>query len=195
MILDYGAGNLRSITRACLHLGADVEVTSEPNGLENSKAIILPGVGHWGDAMGKLHEFKGILLEKISEGTPFLGICLGIQTLFEYSEESPTIKGLGIFKGKCIRFHEGLKIPHMGWNNIKIIKKIPILEDIPLDSYFYFVHSYCVDPVDKEIIVATTEYGREFPSIIAKNNVFATQFHPEKSGKVGLKVLRNFLNL
>ena len=181
-IIDYGAGNLRSISNACAYLGKDAQLISDPEQAESADVIILPGVGHFGDAMGKLKLWKPILLKKINEGVPFLGICLGIQVIFEESDESKAAKGLGMFKGRCVRF-SGVKCPHMGWNDIKIIKEIPILKGIKRD-YFYFVHSYYVVPEDKEIIAASTEYGVEFPSVIAKGNVFATQFHPEADSHV-----------
>ena len=190
-IIDYGAGNLRSISNACAYLGKDAKIVSNPTAAEDADAIILPGVGHFGDAMNKLKLWKNILLEKINEGTPFLGICLGIQVIFEESDEYPGVKGLGVFKGKCVRF-SGVKCPHMGWNDIKVIREVPILEGIGGD-YFYFVHSYYVVPEDEEIIAAVTEYGSKFPSVIAKDNVFATQFHPEKSGEKGLISLSDFM--
>ena len=191
-IIDYGAGNLRSITNACKFIGYEVNLISEPKDLDNTEKIILPGVGHFGNAMEKLEPFRKILIEKIDDNIPFLGICLGIQLILEESEESEKTKGLGIFKGKCKKF-KGVKVPHMGWNNIKIKNKdTAILKDIK-DDYFYFVHSYYPDPENESITVATTGYGVEFTSVIAKDNVFACQFHPEKSGDAGLKLLKNFL--
>ncbi len=213
-ILDYGAGNLRSIVNACRYLGVEAEIVSNPGKLKSADKIILPGVGNFGDAMRKLEKFKDIITEKVSDGTPFLGLCLGIQVIFEKSEESPGSRGLGIFKGACKRLPEDvntkpfgfrsyeipkefrIKVPHIGWNSIEIVKKnIPILKGIPSGSYFYFVHSYYPVPTDKEIIAATTQYGVKFTSVIAKDDVFAVQFHPEKSGMSGLKILENFLDL
>jgi len=191
-IIDYGAGNLRSITNACKFIGYDVNLIPEPGNLDDAEKIILPGVGNFGDAMEKLIPFKKILLEKVRDNVPFLGICLGIQVIMEKSEESPGVKGLGIFKGGCKKF-QGVKVPHMGWNNIKIKNKnTAILKNIKED-YFYFVHSYYPEPVDGSIIAAATDYGLKFPSVIAEDNVFACQFHPEKSGNTGLKLLKNFL--
>lgn len=196
-ILDYGAGNLKSISNACKKLGVSVSIVSkyQANSLKDFDKIILPGVGNFGNAMMKLNEFKEILLDKIGDGVPFLGLCLGIQVIFESSEESPETKGLGIFKGSCVKFPDTVKIPHTGWNNIKVIKENPILRDIPSGSYFYFVHSYYPVPKEREIVIATTNYGIEFPSVVSKDNIFATQFHPEKSNSIGLKILENFLSL
>jgi len=192
-IIDYGAGNLRSISNACACLGKDAKLVSDPTAAEDADAIILPGVGHFGDAMNKLKLWKNILLEKINEGVPFLGICLGVQVIFEESDESQGVEGIGIFKGRCVRF-SGVKCPHMGWNDIKVTREVPVLEGVGRD-YFYFVHSYYVVPEDEEIIAAVTEYGTEFPAVIAKDNVLATQFHPEKSGEPGLRILKNFLDV
>lgn len=190
-VIDYGAGNLRSIINACKFVGYDVKLVSEPDDLSGAGKIILPGVGHFGGAMEKLEPFRKILVEKIDDNIPFLGICLGIQLILEKSEESPAAEGFGIFKGSCKRFH-GVKVPHMGWNNIKIKNKTPILKNIKED-YFYFVHSYYPNPKDDNIVAARTDYEIQFPSVIAKDNVFACQFHPEKSGDSGLKLLKNFL--
>ncbi len=195
-ILDYGAGNLRSIVNACKYLGTDAETVSNPSKLKSAEKIILPGVGNFGDAMRKLEKFREVIFEGVNNGIPFLGLCLGIQVILESSEESPRSGGLGVFKGACKRLPEDVKVPHMGWNSIEIVKKnIPILKGIPSGSYFYFVHSYYPVPKDKEIVAAITQYGVKFPSVIAKDNVFATQFHPEKSGSSGLKILGNFLKL
>lgn len=195
-ILDYGAGNLRSIVNACKYLGISPEIVSNPSKLKSADKIILPGVGNFGDAMRKLEKFREVIFEEVNTGTPFLGLCLGIQIILEKSEESPKSNGLGIFNGYCRKFPNTVKVPHIGWNSIGIAKKnIPILKGIPSGSYFYFVHSYYPVPTDKKIIAAITQYGVKFPSVIAKDNVFATQFHPEKSGKSGLKILENFLKL
>lgn len=195
-ILDYGAGNLRSIENACKHLGIDAEIISNPDKLKSADKIILPGVGNFGDAMKKLEKFREIIIELVDNEIPFLGLCLGIQVIFERSEESPRSKGLSIFKGYCKRFPSNLKVPQIGWNSIEIVnKKVPILKGISSGDYFYFVHSYYPVPKDKEIIATTTQYGVKFPSVIANDNVFAIQFHPEKSGRAGLKILENFLEL
>jgi len=191
-VIDYGAGNLRSITNACRFIEYGTELTKSPEDLNGANKIILPGVGNFGDAMEKLEPFRKIILEKIDDGVPFLGICLGIQLVLEESEEATGTRGLCIFKGKCSRF-QGVKVPHMGWNNIKIKNKdAAILKGIG-DEFFYFVHSYYPKPDDESIIAATTGYGIEFPSVIARDNAFACQFHPEKSGDAGLKLLKNFL--
>ncbi len=193
-IIDYGAGNLRSIVNAFEKIGAETRITTNPKKL-GADAIVLPGVGNFGDAMGKLSEFKKPLLEKIDEGIPFLGLCLGIQVIFEKSDEAPGVEGLGIFEGTCKKFSSSLKVPHMGWNNLEVKKKNKILQGITERDYFYFVHSYYPVPKDREIVSATTKYGVEFPAVVSKNNVYATQFHPEKSGIMGLKILKNFVGL
>jgi len=192
-LIDYGAGNLKSISNACGKLGESVELVTEPAKLEKAEKIILPGVGNFGPAMQSLEGFREILTERIGEGVPFLGLCLGIQVILEGSEESPKVKGLGIIKGTCKRFPSSVKIPHMGWNSIKPGKS-KVLDGIGAKDYFYFVHSYYPVPED-DVVAATTDYGVEFPSVIEKGNIFATQFHPEKSGKPGLRVLKNFLEI
>jgi len=193
-LIDYGAGNLMSISNAFTKLGEKPELVTEPEQLESADKIILPGVGNFGSAMQRLEKFREVLTEKIDKGVPFLGLCLGIQVILEGSEESPGVEGLGIIKGTCKRFPSTVKIPHMGWNSIKVGAESGILDGIQAGDYFYFVHSYYPVPED-DVIVATTNYGIEFPSVIAKGNVFATQFHPEKSGDSGLRILRNFLEL
>ena len=192
-LIDYGAGNLRSISNACIKLGEKVELVTEPAKLEKAEKIILPGVGNFGPAMKSLEGFREVLLEKIEKGVPFLGLCLGIQVILEGSEESPGVKGLGIIKGTCKRFPSSVKIPHMGWNSIKP-RESKLLDGIGKEDYFYFVHSYYPVP-ENDVVAATTDYGVEFPSVIEKGNVFATQFHPEKSGEPGLRVLKNFLEI
>lgn len=192
-LIDYGAGNLRSISNACIKLGKKPVPVTEPAKLENAEKIILPGVGNFGPAMKSLEGFREVLLERIEKGVPFLGLCLGIQVILDSSEESPGVKGLGIVKGTCKRFPSSVKIPHMGWNSIEI-KKSRLLEGIQPGDYFYFVHSY-YPATEEDVVAATTEYGVEFPSVIESGNVFATQFHPEKSGEPGLRVLRNFLGI
>ena len=191
--IDYGAGNLRSITNGLRKVGATVEVVDEPRKLKEASGIILPGVGSFGDAMVKLREFKPAIVDAIEAGTPFLGLCLGIQVVFEGSEESPGVEGLGLFKGRCVRFGRGLKVPHMGWNTITKVTDIPLLAGVGDGSFFYFVHSYYVVPKNKDAVAATTEYGVEFPSVISQGHVYATQFHPEKSSEAGLRILKNFV--
>jgi len=194
-IIDYGAGNLRSVVNACSHLEKTVDIVSDPKKLENADKIILPGVGNFGDAMFQMGKLKKVILDRISDRVPFLGICLGIQLILESSDEARGINGLGIIRGNCSRFPETLKVPHMGWNDIRIVKKCPILKGVKSGTYMYFVHSYYPAPEDKEVIAATTEYGIEFPSVIYRDNLFATQFHLEKSGEAGLRILKNFLDL
>lgn len=194
-IVDYGMGNLRSVEKGFMHVGADVRVVNDPQGVKNASAIVLPGVGAFGDCIRNLNDLGLIdpILCGIKSGKPFLGICLGLQILFEESEEFGQSRGLGVFKGRVPRFPESdLKVPHMGWNRINIKQKAPILDGIEDGSFFYFVHSYYVAPEDKSIIAATTEYGIEFTSMVWQDNVFATQFHPEKSQAAGLKVLKGF---
>jgi len=192
-LIDYGAGNLMSISNAFIKLGEKPKLVTEPEQLESADRIILPGVGNFGSAMQRLDRFRRVLIERIEDEVPFLGLCLGIHVILDSSEESPGVKGLGILKGTCKRFPFPLKIPHMGWNSIKIGRENKILKRISSEDYFYFVHSYYPVLEDDETIIATTEYWGEFPSVIAKGNVFATQFHPEKSADAGLRILRNFL--
>lgn len=195
-IIDYGAGNLRSVEKALEFLGFDAEITSEPSKILAAEKVILPGVGAFGDCMKAINEvgLNECIHKVIENGTPFLGICLGLQLLFESSEESPGAEGLEIFKGeiKKIPHTDGLKIPHMGWNSIEYNSDCPIFKDLGSEPYVYFVHSFYMEPDDKSIISATTEYGNVLPIALHKNNVYATQFHPEKSGNLGLKILKNF---
>jgi len=194
-LIDYGAGNLRSIENAVKKVGGKVSVTRKPEELSDASAIILPGVGSFGSAMERLKGFKKPLTKAVEEGVPFLGLCLGIQVILDESEESPDVSGLGLIQGTCTRFTGELKVPHMGWNSIQINKKIPLLAGLGDDSFFYFVHSYYPKPTKEEVVAASTEYGVDFPSIIASDNLYATQFHPEKSGPQGLTILENFINL
>jgi glutamine amidotransferase len=193
-IVDYGMGNLKSVEKGFKKVGIDATVTSNPGVVENAEAIVLPGVGAFKDCIRNLTDLSltESVITSINKGKPFLGICLGLQVLFSESEEFGTCKGLDIFRGKVVRFQEGLKVPHMGWNTIKIIKRSPILSDIEDNAFFYFVHSFYVVPEDRDIIATTTNYGTTFTSMIWKDNVFATQFHPEKSQELGLKVLAGF---
>lgn len=196
-IIDYGSGNLKSIRNGFQHVGVDAKITSDISDLRKADAIILPGVGAFGTAMDNLRKYEEIINQHIEDNKPFLGVCLGLQVLFTESEESPGIKGLDIFPGKVVRFpkimrKDSLKIPHMGWNNLHIKQKSMILDGIG-NEYMYFVHSYYVEPDDDKIIMATVDYGVEVPAVVAKDNVFATQFHPEKSGVIGLEILKNFV--
>lgn len=197
-IIDYGAGNLSSITNALDFLKVKYKVTDKAEDIEKADKIIFPGVGSFGDCIKSLKKKKLIkTLQKEINKKPYLGICLGLQVLFEGSEESKGIKGLSIFKGKCKRFkNRNLKIPQIGWNSIKIInKKSLFLRNIDNRSYLYFVHSYYLDPEDKNIILTKTNYGIDFVSSIEKDNLFGTQFHPERSGDIGIRILKNFVRL
>ncbi len=197
-IIDYGSGNLKSIRNGFHHVGAEVLVTRDKEELKKADVMILPGVGAFGTAMENLKKYEDIIHQHIQDDKPFLGVCLGLQVLFSESEESPGVKGLDVFSGKVVRFPEALrddslKIPHMGWNNLNIRRKSPLLEGIGRD-YMYFVHSYYVRPDNEEVVMATVDYGVEVPAVVGQDNVFATQFHPEKSGAIGLEILKNFLN-
>lgn len=188
-IIDYGAGNISSIKNALNFLGEENKVVSNPEDIKSADKIIFPGVGSFGYMMQELNK-KGLanaIKKAIAKGTPYLGICLGLQALFEESEESPGIKGLGIFKGKVVKFTKG-KIPQIGWNKI-----IPKKDNIFTNSYVYFVNSYYVTPENKDIIATTTEYYKEFTSAIQYKNITAVQFHPEKSGNKGIELLRRWL--
>ncbi len=197
VIVDYNMGNLRSVSKALEHLGASVKISSSPEEIQNADKLVLPGVGAFGDACKELKALN--LFEPIREFSkkkkPFLGICLGLQLLFDRSEESPEAAGLGIFEGTVKAFRsKTVKIPHMGWNNAKLVKKHPYTEGLAQDSFFYFVHTYYAVPVQKEIVAAECTYGEEtFPAMIGDGPVFATQFHPEKSQAAGLKILKNFV--
>lgn len=195
-IIDYGAGNLHSVKNALDYIGAEWVITRDKDTIKNASHIILPGVGAFGDAMDCMKEsgLVDTIKEAALSGKPFLGVCLGLHLLFEESEESPNARGLGIFKGKIRRIPDcGLKIPHMGWNNIECAKDSKILsKDKP---FVYFVHSYYIDPEDKDIISSYTEYGEKLPVSVEKDNIFAVQFHPEKSGDAGIEILRKFISL
>ena len=198
-IIDYDAGNIKSVEKALLFLGEEVIVTRDKTIILNADKAILPGVGSFGDAMNKLSEYDLVDTIKafVNTGKPFLGICLGLQLLFEESEESPGVSGLGIFKGKIIKFTEnkGYKIPQIGWNSLDINPESGLFKGIPNESYVYFVHSYYLQAEDESIVAARTEYADMFHSAVEKNNVFACQFHPEKSRDVGLKILSNFAKM
>lgn len=196
-IIDYGMGNLRSIQKALEFLNYRAEVTDDKNRINDASAVILPGVGAFPRAMEELE--KRDLIETVKKGVrsgkPFLGICLGMQILFEKSDEFGSSQGLGIVKGKVKRFSDKLKIPHMGWNEIKLAIRPEILKDFPKQSFMYFVHSYYCVPEDKKIILTETVYGESFVSGIFQDNLIACQFHPEKSQKLGLEFLNNFAKL
>jgi glutamine amidotransferase len=194
-IVDYGMGNLRSVSKAFKKVGVDALVTSRPSDIDNASAVVLPGVGAFRDCMRNLADLNILeaIVKSIEKGKPYLGICLGLQILFSESMEFGSNRGLNIFSGKVVRFTgDHLKIPHMGWNTVTLKKCPPIFEGVNNNSYFYFVHSYYVAPDDSSIIGGTTRYGRDFTSMVWKDNVMATQFHPEKSQQLGLAVFRNF---
>ena len=197
-IIDYGAGNLHSVKNALDFLGAESVITSDAEEILKADRVILPGVGAFGDAMESL-EKKGLIsvIKKAAlSGKPFLGICLGMQLLFSESEESPNVKGLDIFKGRIVKIPDrGLKIPHIGWNSLTLKKESKILSGLGDEPYVYFVHSYYLEAEDKGVISAAAEYGEELSVAIERENIFATQFHPEKSGKTGLKILKNFIEV
>ncbi len=200
-LLDYGSGNLRSVEKALRKVGADVRLVAKPEEMKHAAAVVLPGVGAFDDCITAMQkqELLGGVKSFIASGRPFLGICVGYQALFEKSEEfNSCAAGLGIFKGKVVRFasEPGLKIPQIGWNQIEITRPdCPILKEIPSGSYVYFVHSFFPRPEDSSIIATQTGYGGTFASAIWHENVFATQFHPEKSQEIGLKMLKNFVQL
>jgi imidazole glycerol-phosphate synthase subunit HisH len=193
-IVDYGMGNLRSVEKGFKKVGVEAVVTSSPKTIDDADAIVLPGVGAFRDCIRNLTDLSltEAIGRSIEKGKPYLGICLGLQVLFSESEEFGRCKGLDIFRGKVVRFQIKEKVPHMGWNTIRIANRPPILSDIPDDSYFYFVHSFYVVPDDEGVTAATTDYGLNFTSMIWKDNVFATQFHPEKSQELGLRILKGF---
>jgi len=194
VIFDYGVGNLLSLKCALERAGLNVEIGVSPRQLKKADAIALPGVGNFSAAITKLDAVKETLLVAVENGTPLLGICLGLQLFFPESEEGCG-KGLALFKGKNVRLTGGVKVPHMGWNTLQMLKQTPLFEDVVDGSYVYFVHSLYPVPASRAIIVSETEYGATFASAIACNNVFGTQFHPEKSGDIGLKILINFYNI
>jgi glutamine amidotransferase len=194
-IIDYGMGNLRSVEKGFLRVGVDVMVTSDPEEVEMADGIVLPGVGAFRDCMRELKNLSLVdtIVDSIKKGKPYLGICLGLQVLFSESEEFGRCRGFDILSGRVVRFKvDDLKVPHMGWNQIRIRKDNPLLRGIEDNAYFYFVHSYYVVPDDESIISTTTDYGTEFTSMIWKDNIYAVQFHPEKSQRMGLQMLRNF---
>jgi glutamine amidotransferase len=194
VIFDYGVGNLLSLKTALEKAGLSVTIGTKSADLADADAIALPGVGSFTAALEKLDTVKDTLEKKMSEGTPILGICLGMQLFFESSEEGPG-NGLSFFQGKVVELPRTVKVPHMGWNTINITKQNPLLADIPEGTYVYFVHSLYPKPANKSIILAQTEYGTTFTSAVAQGNIYGTQFHPEKSGEVGLKILKNFAKI
>lgn len=198
-IIDYDAGNIKSVEKAVQLLGEEVRITRDKDEILGADGVILPGVGAFGGAMEKIRSYglEQVIRQCVEKGIPFLGICLGLQLLFDSSEESPGVEGLGILKGKIVRLpgDAGLKIPHIGWNNLSFPVKGRLMEGIPEDPYVYFVHSYYLQAEDPGIVTATAEYGAHIHASVEKGNVFACQFHPEKSSGVGLKMLENFIAL
>ncbi len=198
-IIDYDAGNIRSVEKALQFLGEEVCVTRDRERIFEADRVILPGVGAFGDAMEKIRGYglEEVIREVTDRGTPFLGICLGLQLLFEHSDESDGVKGLGILEGEILRIPdmEGVKVPQIGWNSLKYPNKGRLFAGVPEDSYVYFVHSYYLKAKDKGIVTATTEYSTEIHASVEKGNVFACQFHPEKSSDAGLALLRNFIRI
>ena len=198
-IIDYDAGNIKSVEKALHYLGEEAVITRDRDTILGADRVILPGVGAFGDAMEKLrtYELDKVIQEVVAQNTPFLGICLGLQLLFESSEESEGVEGLGILKGKVVRLPEesDLKIPHIGWNSLKYPNPGRLFTGIAEDSYVYFVHSYYLQAKDPSIVTATTEYGTLIHASVEQGNVFACQFHPEKSSEVGMQILKNFLRI
>lgn len=198
-MIDYDAGNIKSVEKALQKLGADVVITKDPQVILNAEKVILPGVGSFGDAMNNLKKYglDEVIHQVVENGTPFLGICLGLQLLFERSDESPEVVGLGILEGEILRIPdaEGLKIPHMGWNSLHLQNNGRLFKGLKENDYVYFVHSYYLKAEDESIVKATTNYSVNIHASVEKDNVFACQFHPEKSSDVGLHILKNFVEL
>jgi len=198
-VIDYDAGNIKSVQKALEFLGEEVVVTRDPEEILAAKRVVLPGVGNFGDAMAKLENYGLIpVIKEVAERkTPFLGICLGLQLLFEESEESPGVRGLGLLKGKIVRIPraEGLKVPQIGWNCLEYPSEGRLFRGVPEGSYAYFVHSYYLQAEDKGIVKAVAEYGVTVEASVEQDNIFACQFHPEKSSDVGLQILKNFLSI
>jgi glutamine amidotransferase len=198
-VIDYGASNLRSVMHALGHLGVDAHVAEHPAGLHGADALILPGVGAFGAGMDQLRArgFEAPIVQAVADGLPLLGLCLGMQFLFEVSEEMGEHRGLGLLAGRVVRFPEdrmgGLKVPHMGWNQLHPRQESPLLAGLTDGAYTYFVHSYYCAPADPGDVLATTDYGLDFASVVGRGQVYGVQFHPEKSQAVGLRILRNFV--
>ena len=198
-IIDYDAGNIKSVEKAFLSMGEEAVITRDREVILGANRVILPGVGSFGDAMEKLHAYGlvEVIHEVVRRGTPFLGICLGLQLLFERSDESDGVPGLGLLPGEILKIPDtpGLKIPHIGWNSLRFPNRGRLFEGIQEDAYVYFVHSYYLKAADEGIVTATTEYGTLIHASVEKDNIFACQFHPEKSSEVGLQILKNFIGI
>jgi len=195
-LIDYGAGNVPSVERALRRLGAQVETTNLAEKIAAARCLVLPGVGHCAALIAALdaHSLRQPLIEAVGRGAAFLGICLGLQALYESSEEAPALRGLGLIAGRVTRLPENVKLPHMGWNTLKTVRATRLLDSVPADAYFYFAHSFAA-PAGGEESAAISEHGREFVAVLEKENICAVQFHPEKSGAAGAQVLRNFLQV
>lgn len=193
-VINYGMGNLRSVQKGLEKVGLDARVTDSPRDLADADGIVLPGVGAFAAAAENLRRdgLADALVKEIEKGKPYLGICLGLQLLFSRSDEGKGAEGLGLIPGRVELFGPGVKVPHMGWNQVKIVKESPVFDGIENEEFFYFVHSYIVKPEDEKFVAARTDYGGDFVCAVARDNVSATQFHPEKSQKLGLKMLKNF---
>ena len=198
-VIDYDAGNIKSVEKALQYLGQEARITGDKDEILAADRVLLPGVGAFGDAMKRLDDYglSDVIRSYVKTGKPFMGICLGLQLLFDESEESPGVKGLGLLHGRIRRIPEGpgRKVPQIGWNDISISPSSRLFRGIPDGSYVYFVHSYYLDAADKSVVAATTEYGVKIDAAVEAGNIFACQFHPEKSSGVGLDILRNFLSV
>lgn len=198
-IIDYDAGNIKSVEKALLKLGEEAIITRDRETILHADRVILPGVGAFGDAMNKLRSYglEEVIHEVVHNGIPFLGICLGLQLMFERSDESDGVKGLGLLPGEVLRIpdDEGIKVPHIGWNSLIFPNKGRLFQGIPEGSYVYFVHSYYLNAKEEDIVTASTEYGTLIHASVEKDNIFACQFHPEKSSEIGLSILKNFIGI
>jgi glutamine amidotransferase len=196
-IIDYGVGNLRSVEKAFAAMGCDAVVTSDQSKLRVAKRLVLPGVGAFATCMKELASrgFDELVRERVSEGTPLLGVCVGMQLLFEESDEFGKTLGLGLMRGRVRRFRGDLVVPHVGWNQVRQRKSHPLLAGVPDDAFFYFVHSYFCEAEDREVVIGETDYGMQYPSVVGQGNIYGVQFHPEKSQAAGLRLLANFASV